>query len=200
MRADPLVRDVLTRAVPLRTELDPAWDDVLARGTESRRTRRRLGASRWGLAGSVAAAVGLGVGGLAIADVIGHGPLHGAKLQVSAVTLPGGVSTCDLIGKPAGQVGARLTSVGIGIEWRFTHWGTTTVTAGTSPAAAAQGYAQTVASAEAVTGGSSDAVSSVPDDSVVWDVVPDGQTKAFVFVEAPNDPNAPTVSTDNCPG
>ena len=44
-----------------------------------------------------------------------------------------------------------------------------------------------------MTGGSSDAVSSVPDDSVVWSLVPDGQTKAFVFVQAPNDPNAPTV-------
>jgi hypothetical protein len=38
-------------------------------------------------------------------------------------------------------------------------------------------------------------VSSVPNDSIVWDVVPDGQTKAFVFVQALNDPNAPTIST-----
>jgi hypothetical protein len=205
MRADPLVRDALTRAVPLRTELDPAWEDVLARGTERRRSWRRLRASRWALAGATAALVGLSVGGFALADALEHGPLYGAKIDVDATTLPGGISTCDLIGKPAGQVSARLTSSGIGIEWRFTHWGTTTVsvpisTSQSAAAKAAAAEAAQVFAAEGVTGGSSDAVSSVPDDSVVWDVVPDGQNKAFVFTEAPNDPNAPTVSTDNCPG
>lgn len=88
-------------------------------------------------------------------------------------------------------------------------WGTAVASTSAAPRAttpqqqaeaAAQGAAQTVAAAEAVTGGSSDAVSSVPDDSVVWDLVPDGQTKAFVFVQAPGDPNAPTVATDNCGG
>jgi len=199
MRTDPLVRDALTLAIPLRTELDPAWDDVLARATEL--PRRRLRASRRALAGAIVAAAGLSVGGFALAGAVEHGPLHGARVDVDAATLPGGVSTCDLIGKPAGQVSARLASSGIGIEWRFTHWGTTAAsTSLTSPAAAAQAYAHVAAQAEAVTGGSSDAVSSVPDDSIVWDVVPDGSAHAFVFVEAPNDPNAPTVSTDNCSG
>lgn len=175
-----------------------AWDDVLARVTKHPRPRRRLRASRRALAGAMVAAAGLSVGGFALADAVEHGPLHGGRIDVDAATLPGGISSCELIGKPAGQVSARLASSGIGIEWRFTHWGTTVAsTALTSPAVAAQAYAHAVAQAEAVTGGSSDAVSSVPDDSVVWDVVPDGQTKAFVFVEAPNDPNAPQI---DCPG
>ena len=162
---------------------------------------------------AVVAVVALGGAGVAIAAGVGAfaRPLHQATVDVNASTLggPGGVSACDLIGKPAGQVAATLTSNGIGIEWRYTHWGTAVASTSSTPGATtpkqqaeanAQGAAQDVHAAEAVTGGSSDAVSSVPDDSVVWDMVPDGQTKAFVFVEAPNDPNAPTVSTDNCGG
>lgn len=199
MSTDPRVREALARAVPLRTELDPAWEGVLARAAEPPRLRRRLRVSRRAFAGAIVAAVGLSVGGFALAGAVEHGPLHASRIDVDATTLPGGVSTCDLIGEPAGQVSARLASSGIGIEWRFTHWGATVAsTSLTSPAAAARAYAQVAAQAEAVTGGSSDAVSSVPDDSVVWDVVPDGQTAAFVFVEAPGDPNAPTVSIDNC--
>ena len=165
---------------------------MLAR-TEQRRSsvaplppRRRIHASRWALVAALVAAAGLSVGGLALAGAFG--PLHGARLVINPSTLGGknGISTCDLIGKPADQVAAKLTSSGIGIEWRFMHWGTTTI------ASTGNG------SPSGVTGGTSDVVSSVPNDSVVWDVVPDGQTKAFVFVQAPNDPNAPTISTGNC--
>lgn len=135
---------------------------------------------------AVGVAAALSVGGLAIAD--SFGPLHGAKLLITPTTLGGSnraLSTCDLIGKTAKNAEAQLSNSGIAIEWRFMHWGTTTVpTASGSP--------------RGVTGGESDAVSTVPDNSVVWDVSPDGQTKAFVFVQAPNDPNAPSVSTDNC--
>lgn len=187
MSADPVVHDVLVREVPLRTELRPDWEDVLARAERHRRRRSFL-ASRWALAAALVAAAGLTVGGLAIADAFG--PLHEARLVVDAGTIGGAggsISTCDLIGKRADQVAARLTSSGIAIEWRFMHWGTTIApTAKGSPGA--------------VTGGTSDAVSSVPGDSVVWDVAPDGRTKAFVFVEAPRDPNAPTISTANCGG
>jgi hypothetical protein len=149
------------------------------------RPRRSILASRWALVAALVAAAGLSVGGLALAGAFG--PLHGARLVINPSTLGGknGISTCDLIGKPAGQVAAKLASSGIGIEWRFMHWGTTVVPTGKG-------------SPTGVTGGRTDVVSSVPNDSVVWDVSPDGQTKAFVFVQAPNDPNAPTISTGDC--
>ena len=213
MNTDQVIYETLSREIPLRSELDPAWDDVLARAAKvpSRiiRLRRRVPTSRWALAAAVVAVAGLSLGGFALADAFG--PPHPWKLDVDASTLggPSGISACGLIGKPAGQVAATLASNGIGIEWRFTHWGTAVAATSAAPGAttpqqqaeaAAQGAAQGVYAAEAVTGGSSDAVSSVPDDSVVWDMVPDGQTKAFVFVQAPNDPNAPTVATDNCGG
>jgi hypothetical protein len=213
MNTDQLIYETLSREVPLRSELEPAWEDVLARvatpPSRIGRLRRRVPTSRWALAAALVAVGGLSLGGFALADALG--PSHPWKLDVDASTLggPSGISTCNLIGKPAGQVAATLASNGIGIEWRYTHWGTAVASTSAAPEAttpqqqaevAAQGAAQDVHAAEAVTGGSSDAVSSVPDDSVVWDMVPDGQTKAFVFVQAPNDPSAPTVSTDNCGG
>ena len=213
MNTDQVIYETLAREIPLRSELDPAWEDVLARAARLppriTRLRRRVPTSRWALAAAVVAVAGLSLGGFALADEFG--PLHRATIDVNAATLggPNGISSCNLIGKPAGQVAATLTSNGIGIEWRYTHWGTAVVSTSAAPGAtisqqqaeaAAQGWAQTVAAAEAVTGGSSAAVSSVPDDSVVWSLVPDGQSKAFVFVQAPNDPNAPTVATDNCGG
>lgn len=191
MTTDPTIYDALVAEVPLRSELQPAWEDVLARAEQRPsavaplQPRRRILASRWALAAAVVTAAALSIGGLAIADAFG--PLHGAKLVVNPSTIGGtnGVPTCDLIGKRADQVAAKLAGSGIGIEWRFMHWGTIVAsTGGNSPSA--------------VTGGTSDVVSSVPNDSVVWDVVPDGQTKAFVFVEAPNDPNAPTISSGSC--
>lgn len=181
-----------------------AWSDVLGR---ARRSRLPSISRRWAVGGLIAATV-LSAGGLATARATGlldFGPLHQATLDVSPTTLvgtSGQISTCELIGKRADQVEATLAASGIGIEWRFQHWGTVVETTGdSSPAAAAQAGAQTVADAEAVSGGSSDAVSSVPDDSIVWDAVPDDQSPnmAFVFVEAPNDPNAPTVSPTGCP-
>jgi len=190
---DPRIADALDRAVPLRTELAPAWSDVEARAAAPLRPRRRNVGRRWALAGALAgalaAAAGLSVGGLAIAGAIERSaPLHGATIGVSGTVLANGMSTCDLIGQSAARVAAKLTSGGIGVEWRFTHWGTTVVTTAGSPGLIG------------VTGGSSDAVSSVPGDSVVWDIVPDGRRQALVSVEAPNDPNAPTVATENCSG
>ena len=134
---------------------------------------------------AVGVAAALSAGGLALAE--SFGPLHGAKLLLTPTTLGGSngpLSTCDLLGKTAKHAEAQLGNSGIAIEWRFMRWGTIT-------APTAQG------SPGAVTGGESDTVSTVPENSVVWDVVPDGQARAFVFVEAPNDPNAPTIST-NC--
>lgn len=215
MSTDPVIYETLTREVPLRSELAPAWDDVLARAAKrprrTARLRRRVPTSRWALAAAALIAVaGLSVGGLALAGSFGFGALHRGTVYVDATTVggPNGISTCALIGEPANQAATTLTSSGVAIQWRFTHWGTATATTLNSPTpataqenaeAAAQAAAQAVASAEATTGGTSDTVSSVPGDSLVWDVIPDGQTSAFVFVEAPNDPNAPTVATDNCP-
>jgi hypothetical protein len=191
MSTDPVIHDALAREVPLRTAISPAWDDVLTRAEQLRSSawrvrRRRSVTSRWALVGALVASAGLSIGGLAIAGAFG--PLHGARLVINPSTVggtSGGIASCDLIGKRADQVAAKLTSAGVGIEWRFMHWGTTVASTGNG-------------SPTAITGGTSDAVPSVPNDSVVWDVVPDGQAKAFVFVQAPNDPNAPTISSGNC--
>lgn len=211
MSTEAGISEALAQAVPLRTELRPSWDDVLARAEQrdaprASRRRRRVLSSRWALAGALIAIAGFSVGGLAIADAFG--PLHGATVYVSGGTIggPNGLSTCSLIGQPADRVAATLTNDGIAIEWRFTHWGTTTVATAGEPAATtpqeklaetARAGALQVQGAEAVTGGSSDAVASAPAGSLVWDAVPDGPTKAFVFVESPNDPNAPKIG---CPG
>lgn len=210
---DQFVQDALAREVPLRPELEPAWDDVLVRagrqplGVRSTQRTRRHGivASRRTLIGAFAAAAVLIAAGLATASGAGllhFGPLHRATLEVAPTTLVGAngqISTCNLIGKRADQVATTLASRGIVIEWRYQHWGTVTVSTGDgSPASAAQANAH--AAAVAVTGGNSHAVSSVPGDSIVWDASPDSRSpnEAFVFVEAPNDPNAPTISPTGC--
>lgn len=107
------------------------YDRLHGRITRTRmRPRRRILTSRWALVAALVAAAGLSIGGLALAGAFG--PLHGARLVINPSTLGGtnGISTCDLIGKPADQVAAKLTSRGIGIEWRFMHWGTTVVPTG----------------------------------------------------------------------
>ena len=155
MNTDQVIYETLSREIPLRSELDPAWEDVLARAatlpSRIARLRRRVPTSRWALAAALVAVAGLSLGGFALADEFG--PLHRATIDVNASTLggPDGISTCNLIGKPAGQVAATLTSNGIGIEWRYTHWGTTVVSTSAAPGAttpqqqaevAAQGAAQ----------------------------------------------------------
>jgi hypothetical protein len=201
---DPRIAEALGGEVPLRVELEPAWSDVLAR---AERPRRRTLASRWALAGALAAAVGLSVGGFAIADAVSSS-LHRATVYISGATIggPGGIANCSLIGEPADQAAATLAGSGVTVEWRSTDWGTVTAATVGDPTPttprekaleAARAGALEVFSAEAVTGGSSDAVDSPPAGSVVWDVIPDGRTKAFVFVEAAHDPNAPKIG---CPG
>lgn len=63
MSADPVIYEALVREVPLRSELDPAWEDVLARldqrSSSARRPRRRILFSRWAFAVGVVAAAGL---------------------------------------------------------------------------------------------------------------------------------------------
>lgn len=194
---------LLDELVP--TEPREAWDDVLRRAGR----HHLVPASRRGAVVALAAAAALTAGGLATARATGlldFGPLHRATVYETPTTLVGPhgrISTCNLIGKRADQVEAALANSGIAIEWRFQHWGDVVETTGdgssTGDRQAAEGNAHTVA--VAVSGGSSDAVSSVPGDSIVWSALPDEQTanKAFVFVEAPDDPNAPRISMTGCP-
>lgn len=190
---DPAIAEALDRALPTRPELAPAWDDVLARAHPQPAKRRRaiLISRRVVVAALALLVAALILGGLAIAGAFA--PLHQATLVVSPNTLTAAdgtsLSTCGLIGERAERVAARLASSGITVQWRFMHWGTTTAS---TPAG----------SPTAVTGGRSDAVASVPPDSIVWDIVPgpNAAHAAFVFAEAPNDPTAPTVSTVNCTG
>src|SRR5205085_11725066 len=113
MNTDQVIYETLSREIPLRNELDPAWEDVQARAAtlppRITRLRRRIPTSRWGLAAALVAVAGLSLGGLAFADEFG--PLHRATIQVDASTLggPSGISACHLIGKPAGQVAETLT-------------------------------------------------------------------------------------------
>ena len=139
MNTDQVIYETLSREIPLRSELDPAWEDVLARAatlpSRITRLRRRVPTSRWALAAALVAVAGLSLGGFALADEFG--PLHRGTIYVDASTLggPSGISTCNLIGKPAGQVAATLTSNGIGIEWRYTHWGTAVASTSAAPEA-----------------------------------------------------------------
>ena len=187
MTTDQRIHDALAAELPLPGELRPNWKDVLARAEHRSPVaqRRWTPVPRRALVAATLAAAALIFGGLAIAGAFG--PLHAATLAVNPSTVGGasGVPACDLVGKRADHVAAVLAGHGIGVEWRYTHWGTSVASTGaTSPSA--------------VTGGTTDAVSSVPNDSVVWDVVADGTTKAFVFVQAPNDPNAPRISPEAC--
>jgi hypothetical protein len=139
----------------------------------------------------IAIAIGvavLTVGGLAVAGAFG--PLHGARLEpiASNTPLPGTqLLACDLIGLSAGQAAQLLEERKIAIEWRYQHWGDEAIAGGESAPGA-------------VGGGYSTAPATVPPDSVVWDVVTDTRAdhSVFVFVQAPDDPNAPTIVKPDC--
>lgn len=160
----------------------------LRRSSRPRRYRPLL------LAAAIAGlAVLLVFASLATAGAIGFGPLHGASISPNPPTLTTGATStlaCDLIGQTAGQAETTLHQNGYEIEWRFQHWGSQPVQ--TADKNAPSG----------VTGGYSSEPQTVPADSVVWDI--DADTRSantfFVFVEAPNDPNAPTLTPPNCQG
>jgi hypothetical protein len=148
----------------------------------------------WLIAAASAGIAVLVFASLATAGAFGpFGPLHGASISPSPPTLPTSASSdlaCRLIGQTAGTAETLLSQSGYKIEWRFQHWGTQTAQNpdGSTPGAITGGYATTP--------------STVPTDSVVWDIGTDNRSaKAlFVFVEAPNDPNAPTITAPNCHG
>jgi hypothetical protein len=174
-RDDELVRTLLS---PL-ARVEP----VLLR-TTPRRRRRRLALL---VLASVAAAI-LVVGALAATGVFG--PLHRASLEPATPELSlNGTPACTLIGATAATAETTLAENGYQIEWRFQHWGTQTISPGSSITPGAVG------------GGYTSAPKTVPADSIVWDITPDPRTAktVFVFVQAANDPNAPTVVTPTCP-
>jgi hypothetical protein len=177
-RDDDIVRELLApfeRVQPVR----------LRRGPRPRRSRPLV------LAAAAAGVAVLAFASLATAGAIGFGPLHGASISPNSPTLAtGSASTlaCNLIGQTAGQAETALHQKGYQIEWRFQHWGSQPVQSAGKNAPGG------------VTGGDSSEPQTVPADSVVWDI--DADTRyadtLFVFVEAPNDPNAPTLSPPNC--
>jgi len=155
-----------------------------------RRTTRRHRRPHRMLLAAAALAAALLVGGLALAGVFG--PLHNAVLKPNAPTLPSPVVSgiaCRLIGQSAGTAQTVLTQHGYQIGWRFQHWGTQATGTDNNPTAP-----------QAVTGGYTSTPATVPPDSIVWDITPDDRTPnmLFVFVQAPNDPNAPTISPPSC--
>lgn len=78
MNTDPVIYETLTHEIPLRSELDPAWEDVLARAaklplrTATLRPRRRILTSRLALAAAAVAGVAaLAVPALSFSGVLG---------------------------------------------------------------------------------------------------------------------------------
>ncbi len=179
-RDDDVVRELLApfeRVQPVR----------LKRRPRGRRSRPLM------LAAAMAGIAVLAFASLATAGAIGFGPLHGASISPNPPTLTTGATStlaCNLIGQTAGQAETVLHQNGYQIEWRFQHWGS-------QPVHNADKNAP-----DGVAGGYSSEPQTVPADSVVWDISADSRSadKLFVFVQAPNDPNAPTVTPPNCQG
>jgi hypothetical protein len=189
-REEELVRALLAplaRAEPV----------LLGSTRPARRWRRRalLGAG-------VAASLAVVGGGMAAAGVFG--PLHGVTLQPGAPDVPlSGTTACQLIGQTAAQADKTLTENGYRVEWRFMRWGDESLPAvpvSTTGPGTTDDETVTPAPAGAVVGGFSSAPTTVPGDSVVWQMFTDGHASrtVLVFVEAPNDPNAPTISPPDC--
>lgn len=137
-----------------------------------------------------AACTMLVLGGLALAGAFG--PLHGATLAPAPPSLSPATDgvACRLVGGNAATAAASLTKQGFQIEWRYQRWGTQAVTTADSDKAGV------------VAGGYTSAPATVPDDSVVTQIVADQDvsTRLFVFVEEPNDPDAPTLVRPQCSG
>ena len=159
----------------------------------SRRHRPRARRSRaWLIAAASAGVAILVFASLATAGAFGpFGPLHGASITPNPPTLTTAATSdlaCRLIGQSAGKAETLLNQSGYQIEWRFQHWGTQTARSGNGNTPGA------------VTGGYASEPSTVPADSVVWDIGVDSRSPKtlLVFVQAANDPNAPTITPPNC--
>jgi hypothetical protein len=179
-RDDDIVRELLApfeRVQPVS----------LARRPRPRRSRPLM------LTAATAGIAVLAFASLATAGAIGIGPLHGASISPNPPALTTGTAStlaCNLIGQTAGRAETALHQNGYQIEWRFQHWGS-------QPAQHADKDTP-----GAVAGGYASEPQTVPADSVVWDIGADTRSAntLFVFVEAPNDPNAPTLTPPNCQG
>jgi hypothetical protein len=148
---------------------------------ETTRRRNRL---VWALA----AALALICAGGALAYAIVAGPLHNATLIPDAT----GPGACQLIGKTAADASTYFGAQGVTIWWRFSHWPSSSAPA-TAPA--------TPGEATMVGGGFTSSPATVPTDSIVWNTMPveGDSSRVIVFVEAPNDPNAPQLTLpDTC--
>lgn len=158
----------------------------LSRSPRPRRSRPLL------LAAALVGVAVLVFASLATAGAIGFGPLHSASISPNPPLTTGTASAlaCNLIGQSAGQAETALHRNGYQIEWRFQHWGSQPVHSADKNAPSG------------VAGGYSSEPQTVPADSVVWDIGADTRSANtfFVFVEAPNDPNAPTLTPPNCQG
>lgn len=179
-RDDDIVRELLA-------PFDRVQPVGLSRSPRPRRSRPLI------IAAVTAGVAVLVFAGLATAGAIGFGPLHGTSISPSPPTLATGATStlaCNLIGQSAGQAETVLHQNGYQIEWRFQHWGSQPVQSRDKNAPSG------------VTGGYSSEPQTVPADSVVWDIGADTRSANtfFVFVEAPNDPNAPTLTPPNCRG
>jgi hypothetical protein len=178
-RDDEVVRELLS---PF-TNVQPVALRSRAAVRRSRRPRMLLAAA--------AAVVVLVFASLATAGAFNFGPLHGALISPTPPTLTTSATStlaCNLIGKTAGQAEASLRQSGFQIEWRFQHWGTQVA------------QSSNKSTPGAVTGGYATAPDTVPANSIVWDIGADTRSPntLFVFVQAPSDPNAPTVAPPNC--
>ncbi len=170
--------------------------------------RRSRAARRWRrptvIGAGVAALLALVGGGMAAAGAFG--PLHGAVLRAPAPDISlNGTNACQLVGQTAAQADKVLTENGYRVEWRFMHWGSQLIpaqvstTVGPSASGPTTTSGTTPAPAGAVAGYES-SPTTVPGDSVVWQLFSDtGVAKTvLVFVEAPHDPDAPTIETPSC--
>jgi hypothetical protein len=183
MRNDLIRRLAAANPVPHDGPLHPPEP------ARARRVRRPV----LGVVAAVAGVAILAFAGLATAGAIGFGPLHGASISPNPPTLTTAASSdlaCRLIGQSAGKAETLLSQSGYQIEWRFQHWGTQTAQSGDG------------STPGAVTGGYASEPSTVPADSVVWDIGVDSRSPKMllVFVQAPDDPNAPTITPPNCQG
>jgi hypothetical protein len=99
-------------------------------------------------------------------------------------------SECQLLGRTADVAHAFLTARGLMVSWRVTQFGSQV-----APPSSPRG-------AGTLEGGYTTAPSSVPPESVVWDIVHDPQlpeSVVIVFVHAPDDANAPRIAVpDAC--
>jgi hypothetical protein len=174
---------------------------VLGSARAARRWRRPVV-----IGAGIAASLALVGGGMAAAGAFG--PLHGAVLRLGAPDVPlNGTTACQLVGETATQADKILTANGYQVEWRFMTWGSQLVPAQVSTtlgrsASSTPGTTAPAAPAPAgaVVGGYESAPRTVPGDSIVWQLLSDSASAktVLVFVEAPDDPDAPTVEAPSC--